>query len=430
MATTDWIKSTLTEHRVPYEELHHRVAFTAQEVAQSEHISGHHVAKVVIVLVDDRPVQLVLPASRRVALSQVAKLLGAAAVRLASEMEISQIFTECEPGAVPPLRHWNTVPLIMDASMATRGDIAFQAGTHEAVIRLNFRDWFRLVAPLLGWFTEPEQSARHDSGSAQKSAEGAEWAASSAILAEEARRQSGLPGGGKKRVEVVKPSGVYPASGPFPEGNAAVRAPGQFVHGQFDDHGREVEGGSGLTYLGKSVLLGGRNEPTTRPDVERRERSMKAREVMAQPPVTVCRESSLAEVARTMVDHKAGCVVVVDRNGKLCGIITQSDFADKQQGLPYSMELLLQMFTQATAPETTERARRSAQTTTADDVMQTEVITAAEDSPLEELARLMLRYDVDHIPIVGDGKPVGMVARHDFLRLIAAEPRIHDQRPL
>ena len=114
---------------------------------------------------------------------------------------------------------------------------------------------------------------------------------------------------------------------------------------------------------------------------------------------------------------------MVDGKGKLCGVIAQSDFADKGQALPYSMELLLQMFTKASAAETAELARSQAKNTAANDVMHTEVITGVEETPVEELARWMLRYDIDHIPIVRDGAPVGMVARHDFLRLVAANAK-------
>ena len=159
MATASWIKSTLTERRVPFEELHHRVTSTTQDAAQSEHISGHRMAKVVAVVADDRPVELILPASRRVVLDRVAKLLGAALVRLASEDEILKIFTDCEVGAIPPLRHWENVVVLVDASMAGKKDLAFQAGTHEDIIRMKFQDWFWLVGPLVGWFTEPEHAA-------------------------------------------------------------------------------------------------------------------------------------------------------------------------------------------------------------------------------------------------------------------------------
>jgi Ala-tRNA(Pro) deacylase len=221
----------LSEQGVPYQELHHRLVFTAQEVAQSEHVSGHRLAKVVIVLADGRPVELVVPASRRVVLELVRELLGVADTRLASETEISRVFTGCEPGAIPPLRHWHGVLVLMDVSMACTGDLVFQAGTHEDVIRLKFQDWFGLVGPLVGSFTLPE-SASHRSDFADREDVGfEEWEGSAAAQREEAGRENGLPGDGKGRRDVAGLSGVYPGSGPYPQGNAVVRTPGQFVHG-------------------------------------------------------------------------------------------------------------------------------------------------------------------------------------------------------
>ena len=57
-------------------------------MAQKEHVSGHRVAKVVCVMADGRPVELILPASRRVRLDLVQELLGAREVRLATEEEL------------------------------------------------------------------------------------------------------------------------------------------------------------------------------------------------------------------------------------------------------------------------------------------------------------------------------------------------------
>ena len=64
MATATWVKEILEKRGITYEETHHPVAFTAQQVAQSEHISGNCVAKVVVAMADGRPVELILPASR------------------------------------------------------------------------------------------------------------------------------------------------------------------------------------------------------------------------------------------------------------------------------------------------------------------------------------------------------------------------------
>jgi len=154
MSVQRWIRETLDERGIPYSVSHHDRVFTAQEAAQREHVSGHRLAKVVAVFADDKPVALVLPASRHVDLEQVRRALDAGRVRLASEEELARTFDDCQVGAVPPLRHWKNVEVYMDESLEVEGPIAFQAGTHEDVIKLNFRDWFDLVRPKTARFAE------------------------------------------------------------------------------------------------------------------------------------------------------------------------------------------------------------------------------------------------------------------------------------
>jgi Ala-tRNA(Pro) deacylase len=144
---------------VPFEELHHSEAYTAQEVAQREHVSGHRVAKVVVVMADDLPIELILPASRHVNLERVRTVLHAHKVRLATEEEMEKAFTECEVGAVPALRHWKDVAVLMDRSLNVEGKILFQAGTHADAIRLSFRDWYEMVSPHIATFSEPGEVA-------------------------------------------------------------------------------------------------------------------------------------------------------------------------------------------------------------------------------------------------------------------------------
>jgi Ala-tRNA(Pro) deacylase len=155
MSTATWVKDMLNQRGVAYEELHHPEAFTAQEVAQREHVPGHRVAKVVVVIADGKPVELILPATRRVLLGQVRMRLGAQEVRLATEQELQRHFADCELGAMPPLRHWQGVDVFMDDSMRVDGDIVFQAGTHLDAVRMRFEDWFALVNPRVDYFTAP-----------------------------------------------------------------------------------------------------------------------------------------------------------------------------------------------------------------------------------------------------------------------------------
>ena len=147
MATATWVRDELEEHGIAYEELHHPEAYTAQTLAQREHVSGHRVAKVVCVIMDGEPVELVIPASRRVNLDRAREVLGARDLRLATEDELQQYFTGCETGAIPALRHWQGIDVVMDGCLHLDGDILIQGGTHRDAIRMRFDDWFEMVQP-------------------------------------------------------------------------------------------------------------------------------------------------------------------------------------------------------------------------------------------------------------------------------------------
>jgi Ala-tRNA(Pro) deacylase len=156
MATATWIKNELEQRGVPFAELQHPEAYTAQRVAQREHVSGHHLAKVVVIMADGRPIELILPASRRVVLDRVREILGTRDVRLASEAEIEKHFPDCEVGALPAWRHWPGVEILMDSSLRTTGEIVLQAGTHRDAVQMKFTDWFAIVQPRVEMFSEPD----------------------------------------------------------------------------------------------------------------------------------------------------------------------------------------------------------------------------------------------------------------------------------
>lgn len=157
MSTPHWLRGMLDDHGVAYRESHHLAASTATELAEREHFSGHRVAKVVVVVADNRPVKLVLPASRNVNLSKVAQLLGARDVRLATEAELSEFFADCELGAMPPVAHGRVKEVWLDDTLYVDGDILFAAGTHEDAVVLNFQDWLHLVQPRRGGFSTTEE---------------------------------------------------------------------------------------------------------------------------------------------------------------------------------------------------------------------------------------------------------------------------------
>ncbi len=74
---------------------------------------------------------------------------------------------------------------------------------------------------------------------------------------EEQKRESGWPGGGQGRVDEVGGSGVYPASGPYPSGDAEVRGEASWGQGERGAEGYEDHGGSEPTTLPDGTVLGG-----------------------------------------------------------------------------------------------------------------------------------------------------------------------------
>jgi CBS domain-containing protein len=145
---------------------------------------------------------------------------------------------------------------------------------------------------------------------------------------------------------------------------------------------------------------------------------MKIREVMTQPAIVAHEKISLEEIARIMLDHKIGCVPVVNDQGTLCGIITESDFAAKEKGIPFSTFCAPQVLGQWMSQAGVERIYEAARKMTAREIMTTRVVTLAEDDSVNRAVELMLRRDINRIPVVRDGVVVGIVARHDLLRLL------------
>jgi Ala-tRNA(Pro) deacylase len=158
MAIATWVRDELTQRGIPFEERYHPEAYTAQQVAQKEHVSGHRVAKVVGIMADGQPLELVLPASRHVRLDWVRELLGADEIRLATEDELRECFGDCELGAIPALRHWRGVDMLMDAYLETDGDILIMGGTHHDAVRMRFDDWFEMVQPRVELLSDEAQA--------------------------------------------------------------------------------------------------------------------------------------------------------------------------------------------------------------------------------------------------------------------------------
>jgi Ala-tRNA(Pro) deacylase len=143
------IKEFLDNHGVKYVSIRHSPAYTAPEVAASSHVAGRDFAKTIVVKMEDHFVMVVLPASRRLVLSDLRELLQTQLLRLATEAEFRDLFPDCEVGAMPPFGNLYGLPVYVAASLAEEEEIAFNAGTHTEVIKMDFEDFAELVKPVV-----------------------------------------------------------------------------------------------------------------------------------------------------------------------------------------------------------------------------------------------------------------------------------------
>ena len=141
------VSEYLTEQGVPFEFFEHPPAYTAQEVAAEEHISGDMLAKAVLVHDGKGYVMCVLPASYKLDMDKTAKARKVKRVRLADETELAKVFPDVEVGGEPPFGNLYNLPTLMDRHLADSEDVVFQAGTHRQAIRMKCADYIALTEP-------------------------------------------------------------------------------------------------------------------------------------------------------------------------------------------------------------------------------------------------------------------------------------------
>lgn len=147
------ISKFLNSQHIPYQSYTHSRAFTAQGIAQAQHLSGKKLAKVVMIVADNKNlIMAVVPASHRVDLERLGQVLNTNSIRLATEEEFKDVFPECELGAMPPLGNIYHLDVWIDEKLKSCPTISFNAGTHAEIIQMSFADFDRLVQPKAAFF--------------------------------------------------------------------------------------------------------------------------------------------------------------------------------------------------------------------------------------------------------------------------------------
>ena len=143
---------------------------------------------------------------------------------------------------------------------------------------------------------------------------------------------------------------------------------------------------------------------------------MKASDVMTSCVVSIQADVSILEAGRLMLENNISGLPVVDRNGRLVGIVTERDFLRHAE-----------LGAESNRPRWLDLATGAAQSANADmrrldrrvgEIMTQDLVTVSEDTPIEEVARV-LRRKIKRVPVMRGSQLVGIITRVDLVRMLA-----------
>jgi CBS domain-containing protein len=156
---------------------------------------------------------------------------------------------------------------------------------------------------------------------------------------------------------------------------------------------------------------------------------MKASDVMVTNVITVTPDRTVMEVAEILLSNRISALPVVDTTGTLIGVVSEGDLIRRAEaGTEHARSwwLRLLMGREALANEYVREHSRNVA-----DVMTRRVITASPDTPVAEIAGILERNGIKRVPIVRDGKVVGIVSRANLLQALASlGKQISVEKPL
>jgi CBS domain-containing protein len=148
---------------------------------------------------------------------------------------------------------------------------------------------------------------------------------------------------------------------------------------------------------------------------------MRAHQIMTRNIITALPETPIVEAARAMLENHVSGLPVVDASGKLVGVVSEGDFLRRAEiGTQRKRQRWLGYFLSANSIASDfvhERGRK------VEDVMTTDPVTVDEETPLDEMVRLMEKKAIKRLPVTRGDTLVGLVTRANLLQAVASMAR-------
>lgn len=149
---------------------------------------------------------------------------------------------------------------------------------------------------------------------------------------------------------------------------------------------------------------------------------MKALDVMVRDVVTISPDAEVKEAIKLLAEHDISALPVVDADGSVVGVISEADLIRRNE---IGTEKRRPWWLEAVTPASTlaeEFAKSHGRRVS--EVMSTHVVSASEETPLGEIATLLEKHRIKRLPIMRDGKLVGIVSRSNLIQALAS---VHPQ---
>ncbi len=144
-----------------------------------------------------------------------------------------------------------------------------------------------------------------------------------------------------------------------------------------------------------------------------------ARDIMTKDVISVTPQTTVEELARILIEHHFSGAPVVDEEGKLLGIVTEHDLITKEKRLHIpTVVRILDAFIYLESQKKFEAELHRMVATRVGDICNKDVVTVTEDTTVTEMATLMAEKGIHILPVMREGKMVGIVGKEDLLKAI------------
>lgn len=150
---------------------------------------------------------------------------------------------------------------------------------------------------------------------------------------------------------------------------------------------------------------------------------LKVKQAMTHDPVTVRTGTSVKDVARIMIDKGIGGVPVVNEDGDLLGIVTESDLVehDTDVKFPSFVHFLDGYVFVPGSLARFDKKFKKAVAATAGEMMTEEIVAVDADDSVQEVATLMTEKKLKRFPVISEGRLVGIITMADIVRLMSRD---------